>query len=853
MGRLIAERGCIAVTVISTFVSLLEQRTSPLFFVHDPQSGQMLACECQDFHHDILGWAQRLGSSPDKVVMIFGRTTPMMLAAWFGAILAGKLPAFISFPSHKTTSEAYGEKLANYITRFGSHTFVGEGEDQQTWPSLITPHANQRTGGTLATLPGWQDQTPETPLFLQCSSGTTGLQKAVAISESMLIAQIESYRQIVRLDPENDRIVSWLPLYHDMGLVATFLLPLLTGTPVYYLDPFCWAASPGLLLATMERYRGTLTWLPNFAFSFLCKNPKRYSLAHVRAFINCSEPVSADSFQRFISTYGIRPEQLAVCYALAENVFAATQSEINTSPQILFLDPIALRKNRVLPAGPAVPLGRDSTQKSPFGNCVVSCGVPLANVGIKIQTQPGQDVGAIFLQGPCVVPGYYQSPPLAKEGWLPTGDLGFWHEGHLYLCGRQKDLIIQNGKNIYPQDLEALINDHRDIHPGRVAVVGTMDHDLDTQQTWALVEPERNLSLNLRGEVCRELQSRLNLHFDIVVQVVMVPRGWLRKTSSGKIAREDNLERYLKSRSDKIHLCGDSHVRIFWTNTTSHYNRFKSIQAHWVGLLWSDNWKKTTGFFSELVTQMNPRDPLVVQAGEPECRTIFPASVDPQGRIRSSVAGYRDFFLFLKHLWPGRLAYMTGIPTAPINFDNGDRHWPVVGSPLERYRYQQQFYQAMKALCTELVIHFIDVCTPLIGENGVIPSKYLVDGTHLDPSFAHIIVESLEKKFGVITLEPNIQPPEYGQWDGSYEHFSRLVQNKVRDHAILKNEPLWDRMVSSALLDSLAIVELVTMLNQVCGLAIEPGTIQRSDFESIETMYQKFVLKGKTAACLDSI
>ncbi|MBF0434329.1 MAG: AMP-binding protein [Magnetococcales bacterium] len=826
-------------TVIKRFVTDLDRRSGSLFHIHDPETGAMVGYGCQEFYRWTMAWAERLRLGPDQVVLVFGRTTPMMMAAWLGAIVAGRLPAFLSYPSPKTSPEAFAEKLANYRNRFQSTMFVGELEDRQTWPDLLSPES-------LPSVDSFENRSdPEgagdPPLFLQCSSGTTGLQKAVLIRESQLVAQIDRYRAALNLDAHTDRIVSWLPLYHDMGLVATFLLPLLTRTPVYYLDPFQWAATPGLLLATLERYRGTLTWLPNFAFSFLCKEKHRYRLDHVRGFINCSEPVSLGGFQRFMATHGVLPGQLSVCYALAENVFAASQSPMGHTPRWLSLDASALLRHQVVVQGGDRALD-GASQPQAGQRAIISCGPPLSGVEVRIQPRAGADVGAIFLRGPCAVRGYYQAPAMDDDGWFPTGDLGFMHAGELYVCGRQKEVIIQNGKNIYPQDVEAILHSHPAVHPGRVAVVGMEDPELDTQRTFALVEPERAMTLDQRVLVGQELQSRLAWHLDIAVQVAVVPRGWLRKTSSGKMAREQNLQRYLTGLKDQVHVCGDSHVRIFWTGKTSHRNLFKAIHAHWVGLLWSDNWHKTTAFFSQLVAHLQPRDCLVIQAGEPECRSIFPASPDPEARIRQAVAGYRDFFLFLKKLWPGRLAYMTGIPTAPRDGDNGDPRWPVCGTATERYRYQQLFYGAMQALCAELLIHFIDACTPFLAADGMIAADDLLDGTHLIPSRVSVYVDLLEKNFGVINWEANDIPEDMRAWDGSYAHFAQLVQNKVRDHHPLVSNPSWERMVSSGLLDSLDIVELVTMLNQVCGLNIEPGGVYWKDFESIDGLYKKFVL-----------
>ncbi|MBF0421364.1 MAG: AMP-binding protein [Magnetococcales bacterium] len=827
-------------TVVEQFLTDLSHRSGPLFHIFDPRSGTMVGCDCPTFHRLVLTWAERLQSTPDPVIMIFGRTTPMMMAAWFGSIVAGRLPAFLSYPSHKITPEAYASKLANYRNRFQSTTFVGEVEDRDTWPDVLTFDISMKAMVPRCPSGSTPGEADDPPLFLQCSSGTTGLQKAVMIRQSQLSYQINHYRQALKLDPTADRIVSWLPLYHDMGLVATFLLPLLTQTEVYYLDPFHWAAAPGLLLEAMERHGGTLTWLPNFAFSFLCKDNHRFDLSHVRAFINCSEPVSIDNFQRFMTTHGVLPHQLSVCYALAENVFAASMSDIGQPPRWLSVDPASLHRHRLVAYGNANSL-REPISGRQGHRMVVSCGTPLPGVEIRIHSPSGTEIGEIHLRSPCTVAGYYQSDAIAQAGWFPTGDLGFIHDGELYLCGRKKDLIIQNGKNIYPQDVEAVLHTHPQVHPGRVAVAGMMDDEWNTQRTFALVETESNLPLQQRRALCHELQSRLTLDFDVLVQVAVVPRGWLRKTSSGKMAREHNLERYLTAMKDGIHLCGDSHVRLFWTNKTSHHNLFKAIHAYWVGLLWSDNWKKTIAFFTQLVSHMNPRDVLVIEAGEPECRSIFPAHAEPEARIELSVAGYREFFLFLKKIWPGRLAYMTGVPTAPRNGDNGDPQWPVRGDPQQRYRYQQQFYDQMQRLCAELFIHFIDVCSPLLGDDGMVAPESLVDGTHLNPSWISLYVERLEATFGAINLEPGDSPLDALQWDGSFDHFSQLIQKKVRDHQPLVDNPSWDKMVSSSLLDSLAIIELITMLNQVCGLNIEPGKIQWQDFESIESIYIKFV------------
>jgi fatty-acyl-CoA synthase len=168
---------------------------------------------------------------------------------------------------------------------------------------------------------------------LQHSSGTTGLQKGVALTHTAVLNQLAAYSQAIALHAD-DVVVSWLPLYHDMGLIAGFLLPLVQGLPLVLLSPFDWVQHPALLLQAIDRYRGTLCWLPNFAYNHCARRIRRrdkeaVSLASMRLFINCSEPVRHSSHQLFLEAFaaqGVTPDRLGVSYAMAENTFAVTQT-----------------------------------------------------------------------------------------------------------------------------------------------------------------------------------------------------------------------------------------------------------------------------------------------------------------------------------------------------------------------------------------------------------------------------------------------------------------------------------------------------------------------------------------------
>ena len=827
--------------MIQQFFEGLRDLSYPVFFLYDAESGQTRAVSSQQLWSECRRWQALLCQRPEPVVAIFGHATLSMVAAWLGAMLTGKQPVFLSYPSHKIQASDYEKKMANYVARFGPCIFVGEQVDRGVCGSLLAPEdLSELLPEEGIAFPDWSVE--ESPLFVQCGSGTTGMQKAVVVGVGHLTKQIEIYGHSLALNPTEDCMISWLPLYHDMGLVAAFLLPLLTKTPFILIDTFEWAANPELLLYLIDQQQATLCWLPNFAFALLGKNRSVYRLDSMRAFINCSEPVSLMAMQRFLRAHAVHAAQLAVCYALAENVFAVSQTPLGTPPILLRLDRMALQRREVRVLGTAY-LG-ETIEENSNETVLFSCGPVLPGVQLRLEISGQQQVGEIGISGPCAVPRFLPDQAdlslSIPDGWTATGDMGFLQDGQLYICGRSKDLMIHNGKNIYPQDLEEVVGQHPEVYPGRVCALGLKDEDTGSENILIVFEPRQFVPIERRAELCTAMAQWVERLFDLYPQVVSVPRQWLQKTSSGKMARRAVLDRYLASQNKHIHLCGDSHVRIFWTNDTSHQNVYQHVKAYWLGVLWADNWQQAVPFFVDLVARIDTKDALIIQAGEPECRTIFPQAADPMARIEQSVNGYREFFLLLRKIWPGRLAYMTGIPTQPINRNNGDVQWPIQGDPESRYRYQALFYQRMRQLCVELIIHFIDVCTPLLEADGWIDPQRLVDHTHLTRQHQNVYWERFETMFGF--LSDAVEPDEGGSedsWDGSYDHYRLLVEKKVRTLA-MGRAPDWDHLISSGTLDSLAIVALIQMLNQVCQFSIQPNTIVRSDFESIEGIYRRF-------------
>lgn len=505
--------------------------------------------------------ANRVGSR-DVVFCIFDTGLPLLFS-FFGAVLAGAVPAILAFPTPKLDPAEYRRRLRlvteysrpaavlTYPQLHGEVTTMASGYDfvklVATWEQVedvITGVGFEPAGSTLAD--------SGSGAVLQYSSGTTGLQKGVLLSHAAITAHIESYAEALRL-ADDDTIVSWLPLYHDMGLIAALLLPVLTGTPLVLMSPFDWVVRPAALLKAISTHRATLTWLPNFAFNFLATKVRDEELAGVqldslRAVINCSEPMRVESHEMFVDRYsplGLRPGALATCYAMAENTFAVTQGGIDGPPHVDVIDGGALTREW---------LARKATPGSPRSRQVLSAGRPIRGVDLQIVNEEGRalpprSVGQIAIRSPFVLTEYYRRPDLTASAmsgeWFLTGDFGYLAEGELYVTGRKKDLIIVGGANLYPQDIEAAVDEVHGIHPGRTAAFGIPD--ASGTEAIAVVAEIESWAVADKDRVVRSIRDQVARATDCVVRHIrLVERGWILKTSSGKVARQANKDKYCR-------------------------------------------------------------------------------------------------------------------------------------------------------------------------------------------------------------------------------------------------------------------------------------------------------------------
>jgi acyl-CoA synthetase (AMP-forming)/AMP-acid ligase II len=551
----------------SQFSTLLDSLTlhqnGPPAIIYMATDQETITISRAEFRRNIFRYAtalQAMGVGNRDLVIIAHTQNLESIYAFWAAMLVGAIPSMFPTLTEKLDPAVYMHSMAE-LTRlsqvravFTTDDFAPLLAEQVSCPVYGSSRLKAAIKATdIARFTPHQPR-PEEIAFLQHSSGTTGLQKGVALSHQAVLNQITAYSAEIALS-EDDVVVSWLPLYHDMGLIAGFILPLVQGIPLVLMSPFDWVRHPALLLRAIHEHRGTLCWLPNFAYNHLARRVRRrdaapWSLSSMRLFINCSEPVRWDSHQLFMDRFqnqGLRPEMLGASYAMAENTFAVTQTFPGQVPTVDWVDRSLLEKERI--ARPVPPDHPQAVAK-------VSCGLPIDGTEVQVvdgqgQVLPPRSIGELTIRSDCMLTEYYRRPDLDpfQDGWFRTGDMGYIAGREVYVNGRSKDLIINAGKNIYPQDIEAIINEVPGVRPGRAVVFGVPDRREGTELVAVVAEvdtddPAERQTINkaIRQEVSR--RSMVTVSY-----VHLVNDQWLLKTSSGKIARAANRDKWLAEKA----------------------------------------------------------------------------------------------------------------------------------------------------------------------------------------------------------------------------------------------------------------------------------------------------------------
>ena len=485
------------------------------------------------------------GAGKGDIILIFAQNSVGMLASFFGAQLIGAIPAFMPPPTPRQDEKAWRASHRMLVDRLQPAIIVAEPDCLQAVSdmagrSIVSTELIENCvapAGRLEASAGLDDIA-----FLQHSSGTTGLKKGVMVTYRQLLAQTGEYADAIGLGEKNT-VVSWLPLYHDMGLIAATLMPFTQGLGLKIIDTFFWLSNPLFFLRVLENTEASFSWMPNFAFPYLADRASRtretFDLVGVCAIINCSEPCKKQSMAAFETVFvplGLPENAVQVCYAMAEYVFAVTQTGRNAPPRILDVDrEVLAREARALPV-----------QTENGAQPIVSVGRMVGSAEVRIGNGlPDGAVGAISVRGASLCDGYYKAPDLSAkkfvDGWYLTGDLGFTFDGELYVTGRSDDVIIIRGRNYYAHDFEERLSAIDGLKPGRVVAFGLEDARSGTQQLLIAAEASGDDHDALDAAV----RQTIFMEFGVSpTDVLLLPAGSLIKTSSGKISRIGNAEAY---------------------------------------------------------------------------------------------------------------------------------------------------------------------------------------------------------------------------------------------------------------------------------------------------------------------
>ena len=517
----------------------------------------------------------RRGISPGDTVAIMLPTSADFFWTFAGTLLAGAIPVPIYPPFRADRIEEYATRQAAILRNAEARLLVTFRRAESV-AKLLQPQVKSLRGVVtaerLASSAGASVPPPteiravdDAPhrgrpsdiAFLQYTSGSTGNPKGVILTHANLLANLRSITEYVGIR-DDDVAVSWLPLYHDMGLIGAWFVPLVTGIPMVALSPLAFLSRPERWLRAIHEHRGTLSPAPNFAYE-LCvrKIPdsalEGLDLSSWRAALNGAEPVRPQTVARFVEKFarcGFRREALLSVYGLAEATLGVAAPRMDGGARI-----DRIRRAEFENEGRATAAAPDEQNVLEF----VSAGQPLPRMEISVVDAEGRALterraGRLLFRGPSATSGYYRNPEATREliredGWLDSGDLAYIAEGELYITGRAKDVIIKGGRNLHPQEIEEIAGCVDGVRSGCVVAFGVPDEASGTER---LVVTAEVRDLSQRDRIAREITQQVSDSLGLPPDVVeILPMHSIPKTSSGKLRRAETRRLYLDGKLGK--------------------------------------------------------------------------------------------------------------------------------------------------------------------------------------------------------------------------------------------------------------------------------------------------------------
>jgi len=534
-----------------TFISGDEHTSVPWAEVHEDAKGVAAALQAR-------------GVAPGDRVALLGPTTRELVTTMQGIWLAGATMVCLPLPMRLASIEEFVDQTRSRVLKADARMFV---VDAQLAEFVVSQPGDPEMLGLddlLADARGragqWERPVddPDALAIIQFTSGSTSEPKGVMLPHHVILANLDGAIAVGNLDLTNDVFISWLPLYHDMGLVGLLLLPMITGARLVLGAPQDFTARPARWMQWIHDYRGTVTAGPNFAWALVARSLRRakeeLDLSSLRIALNGAEPIDPTSVRSLLDAgerHGMSPGSVFPAFGMAEVAIAGTFPQVGQGLRTDIVDLGAIEADRY-----AAPASADDEGAREF----VLLGKPIPGLEIRVvapdSAEPLGDrqVGELEIRGTSVTPGYFRNPEateaMFRDGWLRTGDLAYLLGGELILCGRIKDVIIVGGRNIFPEDVERSVAKVEGVRPGNVIAFGAQGRR-GAEAMVVVAEVKADADDDLARHIREAARAVSGLPPS---DVVLVPAGTLPKTSSGKLQRSLCRQRYLDETLETLHV-----------------------------------------------------------------------------------------------------------------------------------------------------------------------------------------------------------------------------------------------------------------------------------------------------------